>query len=195
MATALHAAFSHYPVFAIGCVRPLSDLKLSGRTPQCPCNPAAGRLGSGAPLMISSHFFGSKVRWPWIAGGLVLTLLSSSVLRADGLPPPRSTAQLQRLAERDKLIGESDTLTSKGDFKSAIQRDEQRLAIEREVLGSADSETFVSMQGLARLRALVGDFDAARQISAEALQLQRKAHAEPFWTVPHAQRTCNDVEA
>ena len=106
-------------------------------------------------------------------------------------PPTKSltAAQHDRLLKRDELRKEAQKSRAAGKFAEAIVLSEKALAIEREVLGESDIDTFRSTESLAWSCAVKGDFEAARHWIDQAQKAQAQVRPTGHWTLLDAERT------
>jgi tetratricopeptide (TPR) repeat protein len=127
-------------------------------------------------------------------------LLVLAVVRPAGAdepkPPekPRTPEQRERLRERDRLAAEVPKLLQAGKEAEAVAAWQTKLAIEREVFGTAHPEVAASLARLAGLHEGREDFAAARQALQERLDIQAKLYGEKHWRVTDARLAVADVE-
>jgi CHAT domain-containing protein/Tfp pilus assembly protein PilF len=126
----------------------------------------------------------------------LIVIIGGGPAAADEQPaaPPLTAAQQQRLKERDRYTEEIKKLRAQGKPAEAMAACEQKLAIEREVLGDVHEDVAASLQQLAEMQEEREDFQAAQNALQEVLAIQMKRHAEQDWRVTDARRALADLE-
>jgi CHAT domain-containing protein/Tfp pilus assembly protein PilF len=123
-----------------------------------------------------------------------ILLVSESRSQDPSKVKPLTVQQQERLLERDQLDKDSQKARAAGKLAEAIAALEKGLAIEREVLGESDVVPYRSMQSLARLCAVNGDFEAARRWVKDSQQIQSRVQPPLEWTLSDAPRTLATIE-
>jgi CHAT domain-containing protein len=122
---------------------------------------------------------------------------STGATRAAEPPPagakPLTLQQRERLKERDRYEAEARQLGQANKLREMVAAWQQKLAIEREVLGAGHPQVALSLEELARMQALREDFPAARQARQEVLAIRMKLYGDKDWRVADARRDLADV--
>lgn len=137
------------------------------------------------PMVMAGIFFGGCVI---LAGaGMPAARGADSPAKAAAPPAAEDAARQARIAERDRVDVQVRANLSAGNWKEAIAKALEMLAIELEVFGPDHAETDGSRGILAETYAFSGDFDTARRYANESLALQKRLHGEEDWRTREAQ--------
>ena len=143
---------------------------------------------------------GGRTALRWI--GLILPLMLAENTSAQAQrnastaaqPPALTTAQRERLKERDHLGKQATKLRSEGKLAEAIKAAEGKLAIERQVLGEASDDAIRSMELIASIQEQRDDWPAAVSTRRNVLNLRVRALGEAHWKVTDARLALQDIE-
>lgn len=112
------------------------------------------------------------------AGLLVLLLAAAANAEAD-----TSAVHRQRLKDRDALAAKAIELLKAGRVDDALEREEQVLAIEREVLPPDSEQLAGTLASMAKLHVIRKDFDTARGLYREAIEATAKRQGPEHYRV------------
>src|SRR5262249_22363828 len=126
----------------------------------------------------------------WVLTVVLAAGLAGPLGADEPKPPPPAKAltpeQHQRLQERDRYAAKAQKLRQAGKLVEAIAAWEQKIAIERAVLGDRHEDLIASLKELADLHEAREDFAAARPVRQEVLALSRKRYGDQNWRVTNA---------
>jgi tetratricopeptide (TPR) repeat protein len=131
---------------------------------------------------------------------LLCDLGVTSVCGQDPPSPSSSTPafseaeRARRLAEAKRYKDESLKLANSGKLDEAVAATERKLAIERAVLGAGHGEVVSSLDFLAQLHELRGDWSKAMAARKQVLAIRQRRPDRKEWQVDDARRALEDLE-
>jgi CHAT domain-containing protein/tetratricopeptide (TPR) repeat protein len=126
-----------------------------------------------------------------LGGLLVLGVVALAAQAA--APPARLTEeQKAKLAQRDRLERQGPVLLQKRQYDRALAAAERIVALEKEVLGETDARVIASLQRLARVRELLGQFIKAIRVRKEIVRLQEQRLGKGHWQTSDARLDLQD---
>lgn len=125
----------------------------------------------------------------------VVSLVAALVAAQEAVPAPALTPeQPARRKQRDELGKQGEALRQEGKWAEAFAVAEQKLAIEREVLGENDQDTLDTLLQVAELQLQREDFPAARQAAQEVLTAGTRLRGDTDWQVSDARLFLSHVD-
>ena len=131
--------------------------------------------------------------------GIVMAIVACSGIGAKAQEPPKppalGDAQKDRLKDRDQLRERASRLRAQGKFAEAIEAIEAKLAIEREVLGESSDEALGSLESLAGLQEVRGDWAASASTWRRAEAIHLGSRGADHWRTIDARFAAERAEA
>ncbi len=136
-------------------------------------------------------------RWPvwllvtwaaWLGGG-------TTAWGQTGLAALTPAEKKTLLAERDQLDRETNRLQKEGKYREALAAAGRMLALELKVFGEAHDDAVGSLERMARLHELSGDFAAAEQTWRRVLAIQARRFNPGDWRIGDAERALRELAA
>jgi CHAT domain-containing protein len=119
--------------------------------------------------------------------GLSLACLPPVIAQADA-------SKKERLAERDRLVPRIAECERKGDLDAAVKLAEQMMSLETSIFGAEHLEIAQSLDWLADLHVLRGDFPAARTTADKAVRMYDHLFGTNHWRTIEARTARAEVD-